>query len=58
MRLPYRIKNDKIGNDEKGFVSIRLNASNDAEWTDACKYTLTCCKYLLAAMGKIQDARG
>ena len=58
MRLPYRIKNDKIGNDEKGFVSIRLNASNDAEWTDACKYTLTCCKYLLAAMGKILDARG
>ena len=58
MRLPYRIKNDKIGSDEKGFVSIRLNVSNDAEWTDACKYTLTCCKYLLAAMGKIQDARG
>ena len=57
MKLPYRIKNDKIGNDDKGFVSIRLNASNDAEWTDACKYTLTCCKYLLAAMGKILDAR-
>ena len=57
MKLPYRVKNDKIGNDEKGFVSIRLNASNDAEWTDACKYTLTCCKYLLAAMGKIIDAR-
>ena len=57
MKLPYRIKNDKIGNDDKGFVSIRLNASNDAEWTDACKYTLTCCKYLLAAMGKILDAK-
>ena len=58
MKLPYRIKNDKIGNDEKGFVSIKLNASNDAEWTDACKYTLTCCKYLLAALGKIIDGRG
>ena len=57
MKLPYQIKNDKIGNEEKGYVSIRLNASNDAEWTDACKYTLTCCKYLLAAMGKILDAR-
>ncbi|KAL9103220.1 MAG: hypothetical protein Q9163_001707 [Psora crenata] len=43
IRLPYIIKNDKIGNDEKGFKSIRLNASNDDEWTDACKYTLTCC---------------
>ena len=58
MRLPYVIKNDKIGNDEKGFKSIKLNASNDDEWTDACKYTLTCCKYLLAAMGHRLDARG
>ncbi|KAL9130499.1 MAG: hypothetical protein Q9217_001319 [Psora testacea] len=57
MKLPYRIKHDKIGNDEKGFKSIRLNASNDDEWTDACKYTLTCCKYLLAAMGHRLDAR-
>lgn len=57
MKLPYRIKKDKIGSDEKGYVSIRINASSDAEWTDACKYTLTCCKYLLAAMGRILDAR-
>ena len=57
LKLPYRIKKDKIGNEEKGYVSIRLNASSDAEWTDACKYTLTCCKYLLAAMGRILDAR-
>ncbi|KAL9638778.1 MAG: hypothetical protein Q9164_001332, partial [Protoblastenia rupestris] len=35
MRLPYVVKNDKIGNDEKGFKSIRLNASNDDEWTVA-----------------------
>ena len=55
---PYRVKNDKIGSEEKGYVSIRLNASNDAEWTDACKYTLTNCKYLLAVMGKTIDRRG
>ena len=57
MKLPYVINNDKIGNEDKGFKSIRLNASNDEEWTDACKYTLTCCKYLLAAMGHRLDAR-
>ena len=51
-RLPYRIKNDKIGNDPKKMMSIKLNANSDPDWTIACKYTLTCCKYLLAVMGK------
>ena len=57
-KLPYKIKGDKIGEDKKGYMSIKLNASNDAEWTEACKYTLTCCKYLLAVMDPILDARG
>ena len=41
--LPYPIHKDTING-----VSIRLGASNDEEWSRACKYTLTCCKYLLA----------
>lgn len=41
--LPYRIHKDKIDN-----VSIKLGVSPDEAWTRACKYTLTCCKFLLA----------
>ena len=41
--LPYPIQKDTING-----VNIRLGASNDEDWSRACKYTLTCCKYLLA----------
>ena len=41
--LPYPINKDTING-----VNIRLGASNDEEWSRACKYMLTCCKYLLA----------
>ena len=43
LQLPYKIQKDKIGE-----TSIKLSASSDEVWTRACKYTLTCCKYLLA----------
>lgn len=43
LRLPYTIKKDKIGD-----ASIKLSVSTDETWTRACKYALTCCKYLLA----------
>ena len=43
LRLPYAIRKDKIGD-----ASIRLSVSTDEAWTRACKYVLTCCKYLLA----------
>ena len=45
VRLPYEIKRDKIHD-----TSIKLGFinQNDETWTRACKYTLTCCKYLLA----------
>ncbi|PLN82901.1 putative autophagy protein Apg6 [Aspergillus taichungensis] len=44
LRLPYEIKRDKIGD-----ASIKLGFNqNDEAWTRACKYTLTCCKFLLA----------
>ena len=43
IQLPYVIKKDKIGD-----TSIKLSVSDDEAWTRACKFTLTCCKYLLA----------
>jgi beclin len=43
LKLPYAIKKDKIGD-----ASIRLGFNQDEGWTRACKYTLTCCKFLLA----------
>lgn len=46
--LPYTIYKDKIGD-----ASIRLGASQDEAWTRACKYTLTCCKFLLAHASNI-----
>lgn len=43
MKLPYRIVKDKIGDS-----CIRLAFNQDEAWTRACKYTLTCVKFLLA----------
>lgn len=43
LKLPYPIRKDKIGD-----VSIKLSVSQDEAWTKACKYALTCCKFLLA----------
>ncbi|KAM5457654.1 Vacuolar protein sorting-associated protein atg6 [Microsporum audouinii] len=44
LKLPYEIKRDKIGD-----ASIKLGFNqSDETWTRACKYTLTCCKFLLA----------
>ena len=42
-KQPYKILKDKIGD-----VSIKLGTSQDEAWTRACKYTLTCCKLMLA----------
>ena len=41
--LPYAIDKDKING-----VTIRLGVGSDESWTSACKYTITCCKFLLA----------
>lgn len=43
LKLPYPIIKDKIGD-----ACIRLAFNPDEEWTRACKYTLTCAKFLLA----------
>ncbi|KAK2741896.1 autophagy protein 6 [Myotisia sp. PD_48] len=53
LKLPYEIKRDKIGD-----ASIKLGFNqNDETWTRACKYTLTCCKFLLAHASNIGSAR-
>ncbi|KAH2941195.1 hypothetical protein KXW45_001038 [Aspergillus fumigatus] len=52
LKLPYEIKRDKIGD-----ASIKLGFNqNDETWTRACKYTLTCCKFLLAHASNVASA--
>lgn len=54
IKMPYTIHKDKIGE-----FSIRLgNFGQDEQWTKACKYTLTCCKYLLAHASHDDDVKG
>lgn len=58
--LPYPINGDKIGDLATGqAVSIKLGAGfqQDESWTKACKYALTCCKYLLAHVSNLESAR-
>lgn len=53
LKMPYGIHKDKIGD-----VSIRLgNFGQDEQWTKACKYTLTCCKFLLAHASHVNDSK-
>jgi beclin 1 len=52
LKLPYEIKRDRIGD-----ASIKLGFNqNDETWTRACKYTLTCCKFLLAHASNVVSA--
>ena len=52
LKMPYPIVKDKIGD-----VSIKLgNFGQEEQWTKACKYTLTCCKFLLAHASHVSDA--
>ena len=51
LKMPYPINKDKIGE-----VSIKLgNFGQEEQWTKACKYTLTCCKFLLAHASHVAD---
>lgn len=53
LKMPYSIKKDKIGD-----VSIKLgNFGQEEYWTKACKYTLTCCKFLLAHASHLSEDR-
>lgn len=53
IKLPYEIRKDRIGD-----ASIRLGVSQDEAWTRACKYALTCCKFLLAHTSNVAGAGG
>ncbi|KAL8980607.1 MAG: hypothetical protein Q9205_004364 [Flavoplaca limonia] len=53
LKSPYEIEKDEING-----VSIRLGQSNDEQWTRACKYALTCCKFLLAHASNVGGGRG
>lgn len=47
--LPYTIKKDRI---EDCSIKLGSGFGGDESWSKACKLTLTCCKYLLAATSK------
>ncbi|KAF9736321.1 hypothetical protein PMIN03_011160 [Paraphaeosphaeria minitans] len=53
MSLPYQIRKDRIHDQ-----SIKLSVSKDEAWTKACKYTLTCCKFLLAHANNMESSAG
>lgn len=53
MKLPYEIRRDRIHGE-----SIKLSVSRDEQWTKACKYTLTCCKFLLAHANNLESGGG
>jgi len=53
VKVPYAVDKDKINN-----VSIKLGSfGGDESWTKACKFTLTCCKFLLACASNVNPAR-
>ncbi|WPH02529.1 beclin-1 [Acrodontium crateriforme] len=52
LKMPYKISKDKIGD-----VSIKLSYGHEDQWTKACKYSLTCCKFLLAHASYEDDAK-
>jgi beclin len=58
--FPYKIQGDKIGNDKAGYVSIKLGVGfqqqQDENFTWACKFALTCCKFLLARISSMDTA--
>lgn len=62
LKLPYAIEGDKIwsrdGSPDQA-VSIRLGVgfAPDENFTKACKYVLTCCKYLLAHVSNLDTSK-
>ncbi len=58
--LPYPIDGEMIGDPGTGqAVSIKLGTGlqQDDKWTKACKYALTCCKFLLAHVSNMSNAK-
>lgn len=61
MRLPYVIEADKIWNrdrpEEVYSIKLGVGFAVDESFTKACKYVLTCCKYLLAHVSNLDSSR-
>ncbi|KAM0808067.1 hypothetical protein AB5N19_08408 [Seiridium cardinale] len=57
LALPYKIEGDKIGDDRIGHYSIKLGMNNDETWTKACKFVLTCCKFLIAHASNVSQSQ-
>ena len=58
--LPYKILDDKIGpfKSPDEMVSIKLGVGLQGEdFTKACKYALTCCKFLLAYVSNLDNPK-
>ncbi|CAK4031367.1 Vacuolar sorting-associated atg6 [Lecanosticta acicola] len=52
LKMPYQISKDTIGD-----VSIKYEKfAQEEQWAKACKYTLTCCKFLLAHASHVAEA--
>ncbi|KAL5121223.1 Vacuolar protein sorting-associated protein atg6 [Pleosporales sp. CAS-2024a] len=52
VKMPYEIRKDRIHDQ-----SIKLALNKEESWTKACKYTLTCCKYLLAHANNVETIK-
>lgn len=61
LKLPYAIDGDKIWSRDRPeeSVSIKLGVgfTGDENFTKACKYVLTCCKYLLAHVSNLDSMK-
>lgn len=62
LKLPYAIEGDRIWARDRpeDKVSIKLGvglSSSDENFTKACKYVLTCCKYLLAHVSNLDSSK-
>lgn len=49
-QIPYKIHKDKID-------GMSIKVGNDDTWTKACKFTLTCCKFLLACASQVDHGK-
>lgn len=60
-RMRYVIRKDRIGSEEAGvgMLSIKLGigSGRNEEWTRACKFLLTVCKYLLNVVGQMEESQ-
>jgi len=62
LRLPYAIEGDKIWNrdgspDNAASIRLGVGFAPDENFTKACKYVLTCCKYLLAHVSNLDGSK-